>query len=217
MMINLDDISSEKIMEHVMDTLLHKSYVILTCLKMSRYLTSLGKTDIAYSLLQRANIHDNSKLVGPELELLSSIYGNKDAFIDPTVVLSDYEKLIIEKHWENNRHHPEHFKNLENMSELDIIEMVCDWYARSLQFKTDFLNFVKTRQETRFHFPEDIFVKIWHYCEILNKEDFTDYEDVLNRTNKEENIFLNRIEGETEVEVLDNPKNLVEYEDFYSI
>ena len=33
-----------------------------------------------------------------------------------------------------------YFENIEDMNELDIIEMVCDWYARSMQYKTDFLS-----------------------------------------------------------------------------
>ena len=31
-----------------------------------------------------------------------------------------------------------------------------------------FIDFIKTRQETRFHFPEGMFEKILKYCEILN-------------------------------------------------
>ena len=163
------DKSKEKIYEHATDTILHKSFVFKSCLKMAENLKNQGDYDMALALLQRANAHDNSKLVGPELELLASIFGNQEAFTDPSVSLSDYEKQIIEKHWENNRHHPEHFENIEDMSELDIIEMVCDWYARSLQFKTDFIDFVKTRQETRFHFPTEMFEKILNYCNILSE------------------------------------------------
>ena len=165
-MVNLED----KMIAHIRETLLHKSFVIKACLKMSDYLIQNNQSELAIALLKRANIHDNSKLVGPEVELLSSIYGNQNAFINPTTTLSDKEKEVIEKHWENNRHHPEHFKNIDKMSELDIIEMVCDWYARSLQYGTDFLEFVTVRQDTRFHFPEEMFKKIYRYCEILNKE-----------------------------------------------
>lgn len=165
--INLDT----KIISHIQETLLHKSFVIKSCLKMSNYLIENGKSDLAVALLKRANIHDNSKLVGPELELLSSIYGNQSAFLNPTVKLSNQEKEVIEKHWENNRHHPEHFNNYEKMSELDILEMVCDWYARSMQYGTDFLDFVRVRQETRFHFSDELFEKIYKYCEILEKNE----------------------------------------------
>ena len=166
---NINENNKEKILEHISETMLHKSFVINACLKMSKLLVEQGKEDLAFLLLKRANIHDNSKLVGPELELLSSLYGNQESFINPQVQLSDNQKEIIEKHWENNRHHPEHFKNVEKMSELDILEMCCDWYARSMQYGTDFLSFIKTRQETRFHFPEEMFNKILGYCELLDK------------------------------------------------
>lgn len=207
----MNEISNDKMLGHVSETLLHKSYVIVACLKMSKYLVSIGKDTLALMLLQRANMHDNSKLIGPELELLSSIYGNQDAFINPSVQLTTCEKDIIEKHWENNRHHPEHFKNVENMTELDIVEMVCDWYARSLQYGTDFLEFVKTRQETRFHFPNEMFEGILKYCIILN-------EGVEKMDEKKVCEFPEVwCEGESEVEVGDNPKNLKEYSDFAEI
>ena len=169
-MLNYSEEKTDKIINHISETMLHKSFVIQACLKMSKYLRSIGNIELAILLLQRANIHDNSKLVGPELELLSSLHGNQNAFINPNVQLSEHEKEIIEKHWENNRHHPEHFENIEDMNELDIIEMVCDWYARSMQYKTDFLSFVVSRQESRFHFPNEMFDKIYRYCEIINSD-----------------------------------------------
>ena len=168
-MFNKNIENKDKIIEHISETMLHKSYVIRACLKMSKILIQENKVDLALLLLQRSNIHDNSKLVGPELELLSTLYGNQESFINPNIQLSAQQREIIEKHWENNRHHPEHFENVLDMSELDIIEMVCDWYARSLQYGTDFIEFIKTRQETRFHFPNEMFMKILKYCEILKE------------------------------------------------
>ena len=38
----------------------------------------------------------------------------------------------LQHHYENNRHHPEHFENgIAGMNLLDMIEMVCDWKAVS--------------------------------------------------------------------------------------
>lgn len=160
--------NKEKLFEHVSETMLHKAYVIQACYKMSKYLFDSGEEDLAVALMYRANIHDNSKLVGSELKLFTELYGNQESFINPNIQLSDSQKEIIEKHWENNKHHPEHFENLNEMSELDIIEMSCDWYARSIQYGTNFMEFIKTRQEVRFHFPQKMFSKILKYCEILN-------------------------------------------------
>ena len=36
----------------------------------------------------------------------------------------------LKHHYENNRHHPEHYENgIEGMTIVDIIEMICDWMA----------------------------------------------------------------------------------------
>jgi hypothetical protein len=33
----------------------------------------------------------------------------------------------LKHHYENNRHHPEHFKNnIDDMNLIDLIEMLCD-------------------------------------------------------------------------------------------
>lgn len=35
-------------------------------------------------------------------------------------------------HYENNRHHPEHFENgIKGMNLIDLLEMICDWKAAS--------------------------------------------------------------------------------------
>ena len=55
------------------------------------------------------------------------------------------------------------------MDDVDILEMVCDWAAKSYQTNTSLLEFVKIRQENRFHFPDEMFAKILKYCEILER------------------------------------------------
>ena len=57
-----------------------------------------------------------------------------------------------------------------NLTKVDIMEMCCDWHARSTQYKTNFLEFVKKQQEIRFKFPEWMFAEVWHYCEVLASE-----------------------------------------------
>lgn len=84
-------------------------------------------------LLDRADKHDASKLVDPELQ----------SFVEVTPVLkgltygSEEYRANLERirpalthHYANNRHHPQHFKNgIEDMTLLDIVEMFCDWAA----------------------------------------------------------------------------------------
>ena len=70
-------------------------------------------------------------------------------------------------HWKHNSHHPEHYKNPIDMEKIDILEMCCDWHARSTQYHTDLMTFVNTQNEIRFHFPDWMFSEIVHYCEVL--------------------------------------------------
>lgn len=86
-----------------------------------------------FALPKIIDAHDASKLQEPE----------KPMFDEWTPRLrelefgSDEYKAALSKmgealkhHYENNRHHPEHFENgVNGMNLLDVIEMVCDWRA----------------------------------------------------------------------------------------
>ena len=150
------------------DTIVHKEYVVRSCEKLAMYLDRVGATEHAKQLRARALVHDNSKISNEdEMKALSRIINDKTSLKDPTKQLSPIKKDAIKLHWKNNSHHPEHFKTPIDMSKLDIMEMCCDWHARSVQYGSDFLSFVKLRQNDRFHFPEWMFAEIWHYCEVL--------------------------------------------------
>lgn len=103
------------------DTLLHIKRV-------SELLTGFCKL-----LINRANIHDNSKLTSPEKEafdkytplLKQSVYGSKE--------YQDFLKNLqhaLDHHYKNNSHHPEHYSNgLDGFDLFDLVEMFCDWKA----------------------------------------------------------------------------------------
>jgi hypothetical protein len=46
-------------------------------------------------------------------------------------------KLAITHHVTHNRHHHEFHQNPNNMTEIDLIEMVCDWTAMSQELNQD--------------------------------------------------------------------------------
>ena len=85
------------------------------------------------NLLQRAHVHDNSKLSGIE----------KDAFDIATPKLRDLEygspeyrqslkeiQPAVRAHYEVNSHHPEFYEDgVDGMTLLDLVEMLCDWKA----------------------------------------------------------------------------------------
>lgn len=157
---------NDSVKHQIKDTLEHKKIIMDSAYKMAEYLFSKGENKLGIEIIDRAIVHDNSKFTNDELYALSSI-SSSDALTNPNVLLSDDQQKLVEIHWRNNRHHPEYFSSIRNMSEIDIIEMCCDWHSRSVQFGTDLIAFAKVRQENRFHFPDDIFDKILFYCNIL--------------------------------------------------
>ncbi len=91
--------------------------------------------EVCTELLDRARLHDQSKLAEPEAsgfaevthELASVTYGSEEykGFL---------KKLepVLDHHYANNRHHPQHHKNgIDDMTLVDMIEMLCDWKAAS--------------------------------------------------------------------------------------
>ena len=151
------------------DLIEHKKYILDSCHKMSKYLYKNGQEELSRELLKRAFVHDDSKLNDEELKNFLELKIKDKPFINANSMLNEYEKERIQIHWKNNRHHPEYFDDIRDMEEIDIIEMVCDWYARSMQYGTDIIEFAETRQKNRFNFPEDMFTKILFYANILKK------------------------------------------------
>lgn len=87
-------------------------------------------------LLRCAEQHDQSKLVEPEVAaftsytalLASMTYGSKEYHDVKNGPLG----RAIEHHYAHNRHHPEHFKDgVNDMTLVDLVEMLCDWKASS--------------------------------------------------------------------------------------
>ena len=56
------------------------------------------------------------------------------------------------------------------MEEIDIIEMCCDWHARTIQFGTELIPYLLNTQRKRFGFDDEFFAKILEYCEFLNND-----------------------------------------------
>lgn len=89
------------------------------------------------NMINRAHEHDRSKLESPELEIFTeytpklahTTYGSKE--------YKEYLKemnVALKHHYANNTHHPEHFRNgIDDMTLIDVMEMLCDWKAASLR------------------------------------------------------------------------------------
>lgn len=90
-------------------------------------------------LIKRGNEHDTSKLEEPELSYFAEHNHNlkKYKFRSP-----EYQESLIklgpalEHHYSKNRHHPEyHEHGIDDMTLIDLIEMLADWKAASERTK----------------------------------------------------------------------------------
>lgn len=91
-------------------------------------------------LLKRGEIHDQSKLEDPELKALTNA---QCQLADLTYGSPEYEAqkrgspdmvVYLKHHYANNRHHPEHHKDgVNDMTLVDLLEMLLDWKASSEQ------------------------------------------------------------------------------------
>ena len=126
-------------------------------------------------LREKGENHDKSKLEEPE------IYGWMAMDREPRYKYGTkeyYEKMrkyaaIFDHHYAVNTHHPEHFKSPENeMTLIDAIEMLCDWFAYKRDVdKEDALYLIRS-QCIRFGFSESFKNLLSNtYLEYLDKND----------------------------------------------
>src|SRR3954451_24415783 len=112
--------------EHLDSLVRHIGLVRDACLMLGRRLMAQGREDFGRLLIAHGFVHDASKFHGIEWDYLH---------IGPDVPTEGL-RLAIEQHRRTNSHHPEYWGGIENMPEISVAEMVCDWYARSQEFGT---------------------------------------------------------------------------------
>lgn len=86
------------------------------------------------SLLDRARIHDDSKLVEPEKSVFDVVTPKLAGL---TYGSDEYKASLkemgpaLQHHYQHNRHHPEYFgeKGIDGMNLMDLVEMLMDWKA----------------------------------------------------------------------------------------
>jgi hypothetical protein len=86
-----------------------------------------------HDLIDRANNHDNTKLESPEVEIFGE---NTEALAGTTYGSPEYQVLLdkikpaLDHHYSKNSHHPQFWRNgIEDMSLVDVLEMLADWHA----------------------------------------------------------------------------------------
>ncbi|MDF1812907.1 MAG: DUF5662 family protein [Verrucomicrobiales bacterium] len=125
-------------------------------------LAELGEFDLARRLVQRSLRHDSSKFEGIEWDFLD---------ISPTDRKNRSDlRLAIHQHQQCNDHHPEYFSSgAHDMSRVQIAEMVCDWKARSEEFGSSLVDWVKDVACEKYGFTvrSKVYHKIKFFLDLL--------------------------------------------------
>jgi Family of unknown function (DUF5662) len=101
-----------------------------------------GAGDYGDELIERAKAHDASKFGDAEripyvwLTEFHRRKRNGEAFEYPEGI-ADRVQQAIRHHLTTNRHHPEFHADPNDMTDVDLIEMVCDWTAMAQEFGQD--------------------------------------------------------------------------------
>ncbi len=117
--------------------------------------------EVAMELLNRAAIHDESKLHDPEktlfdkyTPLLSEMkYGSPEYF-----ECLEGLKPALDHHYAENSHHPEHYPiGINGMTLLDVLEMLLDWKAASERTKDGDIHKSLPFNRDRFKIDQQLF------------------------------------------------------------
>ena len=135
-------------------------------------------------LLRRGERHDQSKMQHPEVEVFEEYtaklrectYGSEEykGFLKGMQVALDH-------HYDNNSHHPEHFKGpcvqspLEQMTLIELLEMLCDWKAATLRHADgDIFKSIQINQE-RFGYSDEVRMILSNTAQWLDTKDVENF------------------------------------------
>lgn len=131
--------------QHVDNLVRHIELVHKAGLLLAKRVMAQGRKEFGRNLLGKIYQHDVSKFGGIEWDYL---HVGKD-------VDKEKLKLAIKQHQSVNSHHPECHGGIENMGEMDVAEMVCDWYARAQEFGTGLREWIKDKAIPNFKIKLD--------------------------------------------------------------
>lgn len=109
------------------------------CLKKMQEMYPAVSAELAERIVQ----HDQSKYGAVEyipyvyLTWFHKMRNEGVSYSYPSPAIEGAIKLATEHHIHNNRHHPEFHGNPNQMTEVDLVEMVCDWGAMTMELGGD--------------------------------------------------------------------------------
>lgn len=101
----------------------------------------------AIEMIERGNVHDKSKFDPEELVPLEKMQALVEREGQAPFGTEEYERRkamlapMLEHHYANNTHHPEHHqRGVNGMDLFDLVEMFFDWKAASERGEEDAMN-----------------------------------------------------------------------------
>ncbi len=114
----------------------------------------------AIELINRALVHDQSKLGNPEIDIFTeytpklkhSTYGS-----DEYRTFLKEMQVALKHHYANNSHHPEHYEDgIRGMDLADLVEMFCDWKSATMRHADgDIVKSIEINKN-RFNYSDDL-------------------------------------------------------------
>lgn len=129
-----------------------------TVLHIRRVQSLLG--DVVKRLIERARVHDTSKLLEPEAStfavMTSKLKGCTYGSEEYKSFLAEM-KPALDHHYAHNSHHPEHWTGgVKDMSLLDLIEMLVDWKGASERHSTGSISASLRLNKERFRISDQL-------------------------------------------------------------
>ena len=149
--------------EHLDDVITHQNHVRENTIKIGKALFAIGRHDLGRRLIARGHVHDYDKFFGIQWKYMRK--GNE---------MNTHMSLAIEEHVSTNSHHPEYHGSIHLMEELDIAELVCDWGARSTEFKTGLQEYIDGNAMEHHKFTKDdkVYKTIMYFKDMLCDKPF---------------------------------------------
>ncbi len=115
---------------------------------------------VIQNLMNRALIHDQSKLEDYEIDLFTEFTPRLSALTYGSEEYNENKKQLdkaLKHHYANNRHHPEHFPNgIKDMDLIDLVEMICDWKAATSKHADGNILISIDKNQERFGYSSDL-------------------------------------------------------------
>ena len=129
---------------------------------------------IVDDLNSRADLHDKSKLVSPEVEVFDEYTPMlKEAEYGSVEYKSFLEgmKVGLKHHYAYNDHHPEHFDSgIKDMNLMQFTEMLCDWLAAVGRTKNGDIRKSIEHNRERFGYGDELATLMLNTVEALEND-----------------------------------------------